>query len=213
MRSSTPIGSIKKWITFFVALVMTTPAFAQERVLVVGDSWAQGFWELRTLRQTFAANGRPDISELGDETAIGGTTAADWNSAAGRELLVGELRRTPSIDTVHITVGGNDLLAGPENGGWVVGMSSAAENALLARIAGDIMAVADLATAQSPSIEVVVSLYDYLNFEDFSGECGEAWRELGSPTPRQMNEGINRFHDAVAAFHWRFAVLAASLPT
>ncbi|MEM8997020.1 MAG: Calx-beta domain-containing protein [Acidobacteriota bacterium] len=205
MRSSTPNGHMKKWRASALApvltgaLVLAGPAVAQERVLIVGDSWAQGLWEFGTLGQTFAANGRSDIEELGDETAIGGTTAADWNTAAGRGLLADELRRTPSIDTVHLTVGGNDLLAGRSGGGWFVGMPSNAESALLARIAGDIMAVADLATGHSPSVEVVVSLYDYPNFEDFSGECAEAWRELGSPTPRQMNEGINRFHDAVAA--------------
>ena len=49
-----------------------------ERVLLVGDSWADFMWINRTLRDVFADNGRADIVEEGAVTAISGSTAAEW---------------------------------------------------------------------------------------------------------------------------------------
>ena len=81
----------------------TTP-----RVLLVGDSWAQFMWFDRSLRDVFAANGRPDIVEVGAVTAQGGTTAAEWTDPAMLQMITDELQANPTIDVVQLTIGGND---------------------------------------------------------------------------------------------------------
>ena len=179
--------------------LLGAPAPGQERVLVVGDSWAGGMWRHRTMQGVFASNGRSDITEWGEETALGGTTARGWRQPAGLQLLTDELNLRPSIDTVQLTVGGNDLLAGQAGGGWYAGISAADQQALFARVSGDILTVVDHVLAHSPSMEVLVSLYDYINLEDFSDECLGLQEDLGSPTTRQINEMLNAFQDAVAA--------------
>ncbi|MEM7588203.1 MAG: hypothetical protein AAF560_32745, partial [Acidobacteriota bacterium] len=66
-------------VVVLAALLLAPPAWAQDRVLLVGDSWAGGFWFNRTMRAVFAANGRPDITEWGEFTALGGSTAEGWS--------------------------------------------------------------------------------------------------------------------------------------
>ncbi|MEM6796339.1 MAG: hypothetical protein AAF725_20375, partial [Acidobacteriota bacterium] len=153
------------------ALFLAAPALSQDRVLLVGDSWAGGFWFNHTLRGVFAANGRPDITEQGDLTALGGSTAEGWGQPESLQLLTAELNTFPTIDTVQLTVSGNDFLAGSEGGGWFVGMAAAQEAAMVARIATSMGVTVDHVLAHSPAMEVVISLYDYLNFRDFGGPC------------------------------------------
>ena len=182
-----------------VFILSAGPALAQDRVLIVGDRWAGGFWEHRTMRAVFAANGRPDITEWGQFTALGGTTAEGWSQPSELQVITQELNSYPSLDTVQLTIGGNDFLAPAELGGWFAGMTPEQEAAMNARITGDITTIVNHVLAHSAAMEVVVSLYDYVNFRDFPGACAESWVELGSPTPRRINEALNRFHDSVAA--------------
>ena len=151
------------------------------------------------MRAVFAANGRPDLTERGELTAIGGSTAEGWSQPESLQLITDELTSFPTIDTVQLTVSGNDFLAGSKGGGWFVGMTSAQEVAMISRIAASISVTVDHVLAYSAAMEVVISLYDYLNFRDFQGPCLELWEELGSPTPRQINDALNLLHDGIAA--------------
>lgn len=180
-------------------LLLASPASSQDRVLLVGDSWAGGFWFNHTMRGVFAANGRPDITEQGELTALGGSTADGWSQLESLQLITGELTRFPTIDTVQLTVSGNDFLAGSEGGGWFVAMTAVQEAAMIARITTGIGVTVDHVLAHSPAMEIVISLYDYLNFRDFGGPCVPAWEEIGSPTPRQVNDAMNRLHDGISA--------------
>ena len=191
---------IRQLIVAVTLLLLPSLAGAETRVLLVGDSWAGGMWDSRTLRQVFAENGRPDITEEGRETALGGTTARQWRED-GLGLITEELQRLPTIDTVQLTISGNDLLAGQQGGGWFVGMGTSQENVLLSRVTADVMAIVDHVLAHSPEMEVIISLYDYLNFVDTvpNGACLGEFQNLGSPTPRQINEALHRLNDRVSA--------------
>ena len=192
------------WIQLLcVALVLAFsagPAAAEIRVLLVGDSWAGGMWRARTLEQIFAEQGRPDITEEGSETAIGGTRASQWRQD-GLGVITDELNRVPTIDTVQLTIGGNDVLAGQAAGGFYVGMSAGEENAMMQRVTDDVMAIVDHILAHSPEIEVIISLYDYPNFVDpvNIGGCLNNFPGMGEPTPRQLNEMMHRLNDSIAA--------------
>lgn len=175
---------------------------AVPRVLMVGDSWAEFMWKGQSLRETFAANGRPDILEEGAATALSGTTAAQWTSAGMLQLISDELAAHPTIDTVQLTLGGNDFLAGQSGGGWWTGMSMVDEEALIDQIIADAATVIDFILGLDGELEIIVSLYDYTNFdESLSGAlgftCDPRWDDLGQPTALEINSAFVRVQDRV----------------
>ena len=199
----------KSLVVFMVALLATSflplPAEAGTRavtrVLLVGDSWAEFMWVNRTLQDVFTDNGRADVIEEGSATAIGGSTAAEWAQPGFLQLITDALDATYTIDTVQLTLGGNDFLAGQSGGGWHTGISQQDQDALTAQALADINTVLDHILAYDPGIEVVISLYDYTNFEDslFFPGCSSTWDNLGQPTPRQINEANLAFQNAIVA--------------
>lgn len=191
--------------TTMVLLLLLAPTASMagpvERVLLVGDSWADFMWGNRTLRDVFADNGRPDIVEAGAATAISGSTAAEWAQPAMLQMITDELDARPSIDVVQLTVGGNDFLAGQSGGGWYVGIPQQDLDALYARLLADAATILDHILAQDPAIEVLISLYDYVNLVDGSAlfGCTSLWNELGQPTPRQVNDAFVELQAEIAS--------------
>jgi len=174
------------------------------RVLLVGDSWAQFIWFDGSLRARFAAEGHPDVWEKGDVTAIGGSTAAEWAQPGRLQLVADELAANPPIDLLQLTIGGNDFLAGISGGGWHTGLSQVQEEALLDAIMADIETVLDFALGLDPTLEIVLSFYDYTNFVEtlsgpLGGSCTSTWENLGSPTPLEINQAQIRFVDRAEA--------------
>lgn len=172
------------------------------RVLMVGDSWAEFMWKGQSLRETFAANGRPDIVEEGSTTALSGTTAAEWTGML--QLIDDALAANPTIDTVQLTLGGNDFLAGQPGGGWWTGISSEDEAALTAAILEDVSIVVDHILSLDPELEILVSLYDYTNFdESLTGAlgftCSPRWDDLGQPTALEINTAAAGLRDAIVS--------------
>ena len=97
----------------FIALiaVCSSPLFAQTpRVLIVGDSWAAQQVADNVHQVVFTANGFSQFTVDGANTAISGSEAADWAMADQLALIAEALDAEPSIDTVQLTIGGNDFL-------------------------------------------------------------------------------------------------------
>ncbi|MEM9556891.1 MAG: hypothetical protein AAGC60_21710 [Acidobacteriota bacterium] len=220
-RHSSDAGRTRRSLILVTLVCLTvlgsagTPAGAQtERVLLVGDSWAQFMWFDRTLETVFAANGRPDLIERGAATAIGGSTAAEWATPAWLQQIDVELDAAPTIDVVQLTIGGNDFLAGQPGGGWFVGMPDPDFVALRQRISADTATVVDHLLAREPPLEVLISLYDYTNFEDaVLPTCPGAWNDLGQPTPIEINTAalvLQDDADALAASRERTTSIAHS---
>ena len=177
---------------------------AVPRVLMVGDSWAEFMWKGQSLRETFAANGRPDIVEEGTTTALSGTTAAEWTDSMMLQLIDDALAANPTIDTVQLTLGGNDFLAGQSGGGWWTGISTVDLATLEAQILSDIGTVMDHILGLDPELEILVSLYDYTNFdESLSGAlgftCSPRWDDLGQPTALEINTAAAGLRDAIVS--------------
>ena len=185
---------------FLLFLAAWVEAGEQHRILVVGDSWAALMNSEGSLQAMFDDNGRPDLVVHWEETALGGTTAAQW---ANQELdLISEvLESSPNLLVAQITMGGNDFLAGLENGGWWQGMPVSAEMALFDQILNDSVKVVDHILNQRPEMQILISLYDYLNLVDIN--CDGLSANLGSPTTAQLNAAFGRVEA-------RFAALAQS---
>ena len=127
MKSS-KIGE-RRWARVALALVLLMCVVmnadaATRRLLLVGDSWPAFMWAGipvmdpggRVFQEAFIENGLGQWEEWGQYTTIPTSMAYEW---AGNELtpwLLGkldlirrELRDNPTIDIVHLCLGGNDF--------------------------------------------------------------------------------------------------------
>ena len=153
------------------------------RVLLAGDSWAQYMWDddahneiydkfgqadHRAVSRSLGSNPGPGYS--GPEYAVSGSEAREWVDTADYPWIanvVAELVAEPTIDTVMFSLGGNDILAGKSGGGWYKDMDldvPGSEQALFTRILADSSTIFDAITAVRPGVDVLVSSYEYPNF-------------------------------------------------
>jgi lysophospholipase L1-like esterase len=167
------------------------------RVLIVGDSWAEEQWLDGSHARVFSELGLGQHGIYGDLTTESGSTAADWKQASYLQRIDVALASYPDIDTVQLTLGGNDFLAD-----WNTGMSSEDVEMLQQWILFDLQIVVDHILGLDPDIEIILSFYDYPNFEDtrdgliWTWACSGLWDDLGQPTPLQLNEAATDFIEA-----------------
>lgn len=178
------------------------PAWAQTvpKVLLVGDSWAAQQWEDGVHALVFAANDAERFGVVGATTTESGSTAAEWAAPSGLELIGQALDANPTIDTVQLTIGGNDFLDA-----WSVTMSPPDAAALRGQIREDLDTVIHHIIDTRPQVEVVISLYDYPNFRDTLNSlagiavCRPLHESMGSPTPVQINDAMADFESDLAS--------------
>ena len=169
------------------------------RVLIVGDSWAQQQFDDHIHNQVFANSGYPDIVVAdSSSTAINGKEAADWVMPSQLQIIADALAANPLVDTVQLTLGGNDFL-----NNWNINLSAAQEQVLKQQIADDLTTIIEFILAQNDAIEVILSFYDYPNFVDTiggiaGGFCSNLHNDLGQPTPNQLNAKSTEFEQAYA---------------
>jgi lysophospholipase L1-like esterase len=170
-----------------------------QRVLLVGDSWAAQQFDDGAHALVFAANGAGQYGVSGATTTESGSTAAQWASPARLAVIEQALLAQPGIDTVQLTIGGNDFLDA-----WSTGLDPQQVLALQERIRIDLETVTAFVLSVRPDIEVVLSFYDYPNFRDTLGGlvgllfCAPLHDDLGQPTPQQLNAAATAFEGAYA---------------
>ncbi len=112
----------------------------------------------------------PGPGHVGSQYAISGSEAREWVDTANYPWtanVVAALEAEPSIDTVMLSIGGNDVLAGKSGGGWYKDMNldvSGSEEAFFARLLNDSTTIADAITSTRPQVDVLLSSYEYPNF-------------------------------------------------
>ncbi|MEP6880677.1 MAG: hypothetical protein ABI866_01725 [Dokdonella sp.] len=162
------------------ACASTTPT---PRVLLAGDSWAQYMWDDDAHNTIFDKFGMADHEAVsrslgsnpgsgysGPEYAISGSEAREWVDTAHYPWVanvVTALQAKPTIDTVMLSIGGNDVLAGKPGGGWYKDMDldvPGSEETFFARLLDDSTTIADAITATRPNVDVLLSSYEYPNF-------------------------------------------------
>ncbi len=94
------------------ALLLACPAFAAPRVLLVGDSWAAGVYLANAFDEVLQEYGLPPgLVHASASTAVSGSQLNEWANDADKALAIdAALAAHPTIDTVHIIIGGNDGL-------------------------------------------------------------------------------------------------------
>ena len=156
---------------------------AQPRVLLAGDSWAQYMWddgshndifdryghaEKRALSRSLGSDPGPGYT--GPEYAISGSEARQWVDTAHFPWIanmVADLNANPTIDRVLLSIDGNDMLAGRSGGGWYKDMDldvPGSQQALFDVIHNNTVTIMNAALAVRPDLHVVLSSYDFPNF-------------------------------------------------
>jgi hypothetical protein len=157
------------------------------KMLIAGDSWAQymadddvyntvfnmyGHADKQTISSTYEivialwGSGSPAAGNY----AVSGSEARQWANEAVYPYLQNvrnALIANPDVNTVLLSIGGNDILAARCNAGWYQNMDlngAGSENALLNTIMSNTTYIVNQILAVRPSIKVIISGYDYPNF-------------------------------------------------
>jgi hypothetical protein len=136
----------------WILLLTSAPIHAIE-ILVLGDSWARPIGT--SLRNILVEKGYPR-SVL--HTTAGWGLACTMADQDGLDMISHHLSLFPETDTVHLSIGANDIL-----NNWNPAMAGTqAETDLLDSIVDCVDAVVDHIVSIDPRIHVVWSSYDFL---------------------------------------------------
>ncbi len=160
------------------------------KALIAGDSWAQYMWDDGTHNKFLDKFGQADkdlISQslgadpgpghTGSEYAISGSEARQWADQTNYPWIsnvISEINNNPTIETVILSIGGNDILAGRSEGGWYQNMDNdvpGAEAALFSTIKDNTFSIIDGILASHPNTDILLSSYDYPSFTMSAFNC------------------------------------------
>jgi hypothetical protein len=143
-------------------LTAAAASAATPRILYVGDSWTYYPWAEQSPPALRSVLARPEIGlgafeEVGD-LALASPTAEGWNTPDLLGRITQKLNEFPTIDIVHISLGGNDL-----NLRYRWSTSEAEKEALLNEVREHIRGVVEHCLNVRPNVKVAIVGYDYLN--------------------------------------------------
>lgn len=162
-------------------------------ILVAGDSWANFLCDDHGYQKIFDEQNIKDLIENPDckSTSKNGLEAGEWMQSEQHQRLLEKIQPGTNIKYVHLSIGGNDLIAL-----WKVWMTSEQENELFERNYGFIIATLESLLAKNAQIKVILSGYDFPRFTPDHPivEFRKALENMGSPSPQELNAGLIRYH-------------------
>lgn len=186
----------------FLSMGIALNAHAEKRtprILIVGDSWAasitsknrDGFPSPDVFDDVLKTNGLGRYETRGAVTAWGGRKASDWAKAVHLFEIRAELESHPSIDIVHLIIGGNDFLSRVAKES-LSDLSETERNAAWDPIVKDIRTIVQACLATRDKVRVVIAGYDYLDFE----RAGEFWKKnFNGASNEQLNRWLRELGD------------------
>ncbi len=161
------------------------------RILLVGDSWAQGIWVTRAWEEPFREAGLEHIHWAGESTSIGGRKASDFVKREYQDKIRVELQKNPDIDTVHLIIGGNDVLGRIRETNVFAAWSDQKREAEWQSIARDVRSICEFLLSFPQVRHVVIAGYDYLNVETIRRilplvDVGKNW-DFGGMSQAEVN--------------------------
>ncbi|MCC6143866.1 MAG: SGNH/GDSL hydrolase family protein [Candidatus Hydrogenedentes bacterium] len=157
-----PMKSLRPHRLALVLLILTAlaqPALAgTPRILLAGDSWAWFMFLNRSFETALAERGLDDVEVSAFYTTVPGSTAHDWTSKRHLTQVRKVLEENPTIDIVHLSLGGNDFL-----NNWSPDMPVAERDQLFDQVIADLEVVCKAILDVRPHLHVVIVEYDYIN--------------------------------------------------
>ncbi|MCT4582849.1 MAG: T9SS type A sorting domain-containing protein [Flavobacteriales bacterium] len=181
----------------------------ERKLLVLGDSWAFFSWSNNSYNENFNRFGLSDKKAYSTGTlSVNGTQADNFFTASRIQELTDALNDNPTIEYVHFSLGGNDIL-----GTYHVNNTPAQNQQDYHTLMVDIKAGIDLIHNINPNIKILLSGYDYPNFEETiqnfiipnQHPFYDQWSDMGQPVASQLNavliEVTNLFIDSAAVWN------------
>lgn len=183
---------------------------SETKLLVMGDSWAFFSWSNNSYNENMKRFGLSDKTAYSTPTlSVNGARANDYFSNPTRVLeLTTTLNNTPSIEFIHFSLGGNDLM-GTYNIANTTIQNQQYYNTLMVNIKSGI----DLIHSINPDLKILIAGYDYPNFEETilnfpipsQHPFYTRWNNMGQPTAAQINAQMaiitSIFSDSAAAWN------------
>lgn len=187
---------MKKILVIGFILLISSFIYAQKRVLIVGDSWAETIWRAKALDAVLQDNGfqagltegGEGNSKEGNLTAIGGSRAEQWaqNYRDWQGRIKSIVTENPSISIVHLIIGGNDFLNVVTKNN-IMEISPSLRDQQWDVIKGNIQKLVDYCLSLKPDLIVLICGYDYLNIDNARKIYGY---DFGGMNQKQLNEAF-----------------------
>ena len=200
----------KCYLTLCFLVIAAGSLFAQctetdkPRVLLVGDSWANMMNTDNTINSVFDRWGHSNYTFYTNSTlAENGTRTTDFIQQNRLDEIQNQLLSKPTIDFVHLSIGGNDVL-----NQWHKNWSQAKTDSLLDSVYNRLNVIINFVKNVKPGMKILWSGYAYPNFGEIIGEMAPfqathpfygTWNGMGQPTFIELNTILNYFSDTVAA--------------
>lgn len=199
---------MKKYLLLlFIATLNTTTSFAQcaeieqPKVLLVGDSWAFFMSVDRTINNVFRRWGHSNYTYITNTVvAENGAETDDFLKPDKQAEIQKLLDENPSIEVVHLSIGGNDVL-----GDWNINFTPQQTDSLKLSVENRLIQVIDFIKSARPGIKIFWSGYVYPNFNEvietsplqnnhpFYG----TWEGMEFPSFLELNTLLNDFSGLV----------------
>jgi hypothetical protein len=177
---------------FFASTSNAKPKSPNE-LLVVGDSWANFLCDDRGYQKTFDQLKIKNLKENSDCKSVtkNGIEAGEWLQSAEHRQLLNLLAKRSQIKYLHLSIGGNDLIAR-----WNKSMSTSEEVDLFERNFQLIGTIINLIVNVRSDLTLVLSGYDFPRFEDGHpiAKFQKIYEHMGSPSPIELNAALIRYH-------------------
>lgn len=178
---------------------------AERRVLLVGDSWAFFMGVDQTINTVLERWGHSNYRyHTNLVLAENGAETDDFLTATKQNEIAAQLASNPTIDVVHLSIGGNDVL-----GDWNVNFTPAMTDSLKASVFDRLVEIIEFIKDARPDIHILWSGYMYPNFEEVIESFSPistlhpfygTWEDMGFPSFLQLNSILNDFSETIEAY-------------
>jgi hypothetical protein len=173
---------------------------AENKILMIGDSWAFFMHTDQTFNNVLDQWGMTQYRYYSNAIlAVNGARTEDFLEDARLNEIENQLNSQPSIEAVHISLGGNDFL-----GDWNVDFTPEETEALSDETFDEIETLIAFIREVRPGIQIVFSGYMYANFEEVINDAAPFeeshpfygnWEDMGFPNFEELNTLLNGFSD------------------
>jgi hypothetical protein len=174
-------------------------------VLLVGDSWAFFMSVDQTINNAFRKWGHSNYRYLTNAViAENGAETDDFQRPDKRRVIDSLIQAYPSIEVIHLSIGGNDYL-----GDWKVSNTPAQTDSLFVRVKTRLEDVIDFLKSTRPGIKVMWGGYTYPNFNEVltsNNPLGTnhpfygTWQGMEFPSIFELNQLLNRVSDSMTVY-------------
>lgn len=203
MKRSILLLTLSSFLTYTASAQCSEPS--ERKVLLVGDSWAFFMGVDQTINTVLDRWGHSNYTYFTNLTlAENGAETDDFQTATKQNEIAAQIAANPSIEVVHLSIGGNDVL-----GDWNVDFTTEQTDSLKSAVFARLVDVIEFIKTTRPGIRIVWSGYMYPNFGEVIASAApfssshpfySTWSGMGFPEFIQLNQILNDFSDEIEAY-------------